>query len=743
MTDVSPTAIVTATIPLTLASFHNELIRQLQQAGYGVTIVSSPGEALNRLESTHGVRAIRVAMAREMSPVADARAMRTWLRILRETPPQLIVAATPKASMLAMLAGRIRRVPRRLYYVGGLRLEGETGWRRAVLEGTERLTGHAATHIVGNSPSLVEKARQLGLYPAARLYQTSPGSSHGVDADHFSPRPQDPALRLELGLAADVPVLGFVGRLTRDKGVDTLLAALELLHRDGVSAQLLVVGSQIEPDSQHYASLLAGRGGCVLVGSQPDVRPYLALTDIHVLPSRREGFPNVVLEAAAMGKPTVTTDATGCIDAVVPEVTGLIVPVDDPRALADAIARLVNAPQLAARYGLAARQRAVQEYRPERVVASLLDPVLRPSDRTLSARLANPRSGRNCTRSAPPLVTVTPYGPRGASSRVRVFDWLDHLGMAAESHTYRGAADNRGAAMFREPVGTVRAERRIRELDVTGRTVVLSRQASPWSNGSVEERLLRSAGHGVYDVDDALFAHTSQVRRLLGLNGVWRRAVRAADVVIAGNDYLGEVAERDNDNVRVIPSCVDPSDYQRKESWELGDPPRLVWLGSRSTETYLTAIIPALREVARRSGARLTLVSSQDDNPALAPLSEMLDRVAWTRRGFAQQLNRADVAIGPLADTPWARGKCAYKLLQYAATGLPMVASPVGANASALRHFSGLAATTSEEWVGALMMLLEQSATQRGACGRHAAQAVAERYSFQAWSSAWRSAVDP
>jgi glycosyltransferase involved in cell wall biosynthesis len=292
---------------------------------------------------------------------------------MRTLGPSLVITATPKASLLGQLAGKATRARRRLYYLGGLRLEGERSGRRHLLAAMERLTSWASTEVVANSPSLAARYAELGLAPQRKLRQTRPGSSHGVDGRHFSPRPRDLDLADRRGIDPSVPVVGFVGRLTHDKGIDSLIIAMALLRADDVTCQLLVVGAQDEPDSADYLDKLASTGEAVFaVGAVDDVRPYFALMHVHVLPSLREGFPNVVLEAAAMGLPTVTTDATGAIDSVRDGQTGVIVKAHDTRALADAIKTLVRDPDRASRYGAAARSWVTADFRPESVVRTLL-----------------------------------------------------------------------------------------------------------------------------------------------------------------------------------------------------------------------------------------------------------------------------------------------------------------------------------------------------------------------------------
>jgi len=372
MTGTKPIAVVTTTIPLTMNSFHRELVRQLQ-ADFTVHLVSSEGPDLDEASRALGAPAHVIHMARDISLIADAVAIMRWLWLLLSLRPALIVSATPKASLVAQGAAWVTRVPQRIYFVGGLRLEGATGRRRQLLLAMEKLTFAASTAAVVNSPSLRQRALDLRLAAPSKIQATVPGSSHGVDSAHFSPRDRDPALAAKLGLAPDQPVVGFVGRLTHDKGIDALIDAVEILQSQGSHAQWLVIGSQIEPDSLQYAERLRStRARVALADSTRDVRPYFGLMDVHVLPSLREGFPNVVLEASAMAIPTVTTDATGAVDSVLHGETGLVVPAHDGEALADAIGSLLRDTSGCAEMGHRARQWVAKGFSPTSVVASLL-----------------------------------------------------------------------------------------------------------------------------------------------------------------------------------------------------------------------------------------------------------------------------------------------------------------------------------------------------------------------------------
>ncbi len=340
------------------------------------------------------------------------------------------------------------------------------------------------------------------------------------------------------------------------------------------------------------------------------------------------------------------------------------------------------------------------------------------------------------------LHVVAPYGPTGASTRVRALDWLAHLGLDADVETYLGTGSTGLGVLTSRPREVLAAEARLRRLrtEVAGGPLLLVRNATPLSNGGIESALLRRAGHGVYDFDDALMLQQpGAANRLFSRARAWRRAVAAADVVVAGNDHLADAASAHSTNVVVVPSCVEPDDYVTKASYDLGDPPVAVWLGSPSTEPYLAAIAAPLLAEHRRSGLRLRLVSA--GTAPLGALDAMTDRVAWAPGWAEASLASADVGLMPLPDDPWARGKCAYKLLQYAAAGLPVVGSPVGVNAEVLDQLSGLAAATHDEWRDALRTVVDVSADERAGLGAGALAGVTAEFSFARWADQWRRSV--
>lgn len=341
-----------------------------------------------------------------------------------------------------------------------------------------------------------------------------------------------------------------------------------------------------------------------------------------------------------------------------------------------------------------------------------------------------------------PLVVASSYGSAGASTRVRVLDWLRVLGLRAEVWHYAGTANVRPRTLARHPAAVLRAEARLLRLwrRAAPDRLLISRSMGPFTGGRLESALLRRAGWGVYDFDDALYAdERSGIHRIFGESAAWAPAVRSADLVIAGNSRLADGAAALNSHVEVIPSCVDPDSYPLKQDYSTGPVPRLIWMGSPTTEQYLQAVAPALLDVHRVTGARLTLVST--GQLPLGELAGMTDRIDWNGPRSHALLADADCGIMPLPDTAFARGKCAYKLLQYGAAGLPTVASPVGVNAQVIEQLGGLAATDRDSWAQAVLDVLRASEADRRAAGAAARRGVEQHYSFARWAGAFRHAL--
>lgn len=330
----------------------------------------------------------------------------------------------------------------------------------------------------------------------------------------------------------------------------------------------------------------------------------------------------------------------------------------------------------------------------------------------------------------------TATGPADPSVRTRVVAWAARTGVDLCLH----AATEPAAIASR--LGSRRSGPA--PADSGGVSLVL-RNAAKLSRGALEERLLRRAGTGIYELDDGLPWDDGH---LPSLGAWWKvpfrrdrladRAARAAGRVIAGNDLLAEWASARCRDVRIIPTCVDPDDYDRKTDYEVADPPRVLWIGSSATAPELARLAPALGELHRRTGALVEVLGAPGTlPPALAPFATL---EPWSLEAQRHAPARADVGVMPLADGVYQRAKCGYKLLQYAAAGLPAVASPVGVNAGMLASGLGAAAVTEDEWLGQLQTVLCAGPDVRRAMG-DAARTAVEGWTYRAWEPAWRDAV--
>lgn len=352
-------------------------LRWMREAGFEVAVAASPGPDLQAVAEREGVTVFAIPMRREIHPLADLRSLAALTRLLRRWRPQVVNAGTPKAGLLGMMAARLAGTPVRVYTLRGLRLETARGRTRALLALTERMASACAHSVVSVSESLRAAYCAMGLADPAKVVTLGAGSSNGVDAARFALRtPADgQRLRASLGIAADAPVVGFVGRFTRDKGIGELLAAFEAVSAQVPGARLLLVGDfeAGDPVPEAVARRLGEHPGVVRSGFVADTAPYFGAMDVLAFPSLREGFPNVPLEAAAAGLPVVAVRATGSVDAVVDGETGALVEPGDAAALAGALARYLRDPALRRRHGAAGQARVRERFAPERVWSGLLD----------------------------------------------------------------------------------------------------------------------------------------------------------------------------------------------------------------------------------------------------------------------------------------------------------------------------------------------------------------------------------
>ena len=354
---------IAATIPDTVRLLMRGQIDWLARNGYQIDVCTS-SDGLSGLESAQIVDSIshhyKITMAREISLFSDLRALLQWIKLLRKTKPEFLIANTPKASLLSLIAGAICRVPHRVYILRGLRYETSSGLSRTILRLCEVICMRSAHIVVAVSPSLAALAKTEKL-ASDKLRVIGKGSSNGVNAQRFQPLSveQRKSIRESMGYSDDDFIVGFVGRLTPDKGIETLISAMQRVVAQHPHVRLLAVGpnegSEID---EPWATNL---------GPQEHPETIYPLFDAFALPTRREGFPNAALEAAACEIPVITSNATGAIDSVEDGVTGLIAYVDDAESFAHAINELVSNRERATLMGQNGRARVLADFTPESI----------------------------------------------------------------------------------------------------------------------------------------------------------------------------------------------------------------------------------------------------------------------------------------------------------------------------------------------------------------------------------------
>lgn len=362
-----PRLCLVVTSPLSVRLLRRQ-VRHFVDAGYQVTVVSAPGPEHLRLCEEEGATPFQVPMVRDISPLADLRALVHLWWLFERSRPDIVNAGTPKAGLLGMAASWLARVPVRIYTLRGLRLETASGFRRRVLSVTERIASRAAQRVICVSPSLRERYLRGRFCSPAKACVLGFGSSNGVEFERFAASPPNEKLdqlRRGLGLPQGAPVVGFVGRITSDKGAGDLVRSMEQVRIDFPAAHLLLVGclEKGDPVSSECEERLLSDEKSHVTGFVDDAAPYYHLMDVLILPSYREGFPNVPLEAGAAGVPVVAYSTTGCVDAVVHEETGTLVPPGDIPALTEAIVRYLGMPSLRAKQGEAAKRRVDRYFR--------------------------------------------------------------------------------------------------------------------------------------------------------------------------------------------------------------------------------------------------------------------------------------------------------------------------------------------------------------------------------------------
>jgi lipopolysaccharide/colanic/teichoic acid biosynthesis glycosyltransferase/glycosyltransferase involved in cell wall biosynthesis len=369
--------LIAVTSPLACTLYSGGLLTHLRSAGMEPVLLSSPGAYLTEVSAKEGVATIAVPMERRITLIQDLISLWRLYRTIQRVRPTVTDVSTPKAGLLTGVAAWLARVPCRVYTLRGLPLETARGPKRAILLVAEWLACACSDRVVCVSPSLRERAINLNLVSPEKSTVLVKGS-RGVNTKRFSAAnrnsPEVETLRSKLGIPPGAPVVGFVGRFVKDKGIRQLVEAFQQLRAKHPQLHLLLVGDfergdPVEPEVRRY---IESERAIICPGFVSDTAPYYLLMDVLALPTYREGFPGAPLEAQASGVPVVTTTATGAVDSIINGVTGLLVPVGDATALADSVGKLLADRELRTRMGKTGREHTERHFQPEVIWDALI-----------------------------------------------------------------------------------------------------------------------------------------------------------------------------------------------------------------------------------------------------------------------------------------------------------------------------------------------------------------------------------
>jgi lipopolysaccharide/colanic/teichoic acid biosynthesis glycosyltransferase/glycosyltransferase involved in cell wall biosynthesis len=364
----APRLLIVVTIGQTARVLMKGQLSFLASQGLDTTVVCGVDDHLEEVATSEGVKVVGLSMSRSIRPLRDLWTLCRLWRVMRRIRPHIVNASTPKGGFLGMAAAVLARVPVRIYTVRGLRLTTTAGFRRWILAAAEWLASRFAHRVLCVSDSLADEYIAAGFASRSKVAVLGHGSSNGVDVRSFVSTASTAEWRRWFrqvhGISDQAPVIGFVGRLTRDKGVAELVQAFDHLQHRFPGIWLLLVGGfeTDDPVDEKTKAYIQRHPRILCTGFVKEASEHYHAMDLFMFPSYREGFPNAVLEAQAAGLPVVGFSATGTVDAIVDGETGRLVPVGNVDSLVQAATVYLTDPALRARHGEQGRRRVTTRF---------------------------------------------------------------------------------------------------------------------------------------------------------------------------------------------------------------------------------------------------------------------------------------------------------------------------------------------------------------------------------------------
>lgn len=362
-----------STVPLSLNSLLKGQLKMLNEH-YEIVGVSSPGSELEEVHQREGIRVIALPMERHISLVKDFISLIRMILLFLKEQPDMVHSLTPKAGLISMLAGWITGVPVRMHTFTGLVFPTATGFKQKLLIWMDRLTCACATHInpEGNGVKQDLMRYQITKKP---LKIIANGNINGINLDYFQKSPEIMQVA-EAYRKEGLFTFCFVGRMVRDKGINELVSAFVRLQKKYASIRLILVGPferNLDPVSPETEKQIFGNPAIEFMDFQKDIRPFLAVSDTLVFPSYREGFPNVVLQAGAMGLPAIVTNINGSNEIIEPGKNGVIIESRNEEQLYQAMESFVLEPDKVRMMAQNCRTIIAEKYDQRIVWAALLE----------------------------------------------------------------------------------------------------------------------------------------------------------------------------------------------------------------------------------------------------------------------------------------------------------------------------------------------------------------------------------
>jgi len=356
--------IIIVTVPVVLETWLKGQPKFLSRY-YDVEIITSNASNIKDIEKYEGVNIKLVDFNRDINVFKDLKILIQLLFYFLKVKPTFVYTLTPKAGLLGMLASWMAQVPYRVHNVVGLPLLEATGNRKILLEATEKITYFCSTNLYCNSKVL---RNVVSVLSKKKVDVIANGSVNGVDTklfqDTFSDNKKN-ELRKSLGFEKNNFIITYVGRIVNDKGINELIEAFQVLSNNFEDVKLLLIGDYInEHDSisKESIELLKNNKAITHLEFQEDVGKYFSISSLFVLPSYREGLPNVLIEAGSYGLPLIATDINGCNEVIEHNLNGLLIEKKNSRALLEAIERFILDSEFYAYVKVNVRKSIVEKY---------------------------------------------------------------------------------------------------------------------------------------------------------------------------------------------------------------------------------------------------------------------------------------------------------------------------------------------------------------------------------------------